>query len=91
MVYSCSWPYYQERFKIKPNYANIIQSCNLWRYYHEIEDSWKSVDSIIENYSANQASIIQIAGPGHWNDPDMLIIGNFGLSLDSIFKEPIFF
>lgn len=22
------------------------------------------------------------AGPGHWNDPDMLIIGNFGLSYE---------
>ncbi|MDK2413456.1 hypothetical protein QHH03_30670, partial [Aphanizomenon sp. 202] len=22
------------------------------------------------------------AGPGHWNDPDMLIIGNYGLSYE---------
>lgn len=22
------------------------------------------------------------AGPGHWNDPDMLIVGNFGLSYE---------
>jgi len=22
------------------------------------------------------------AGPGHWNDPDMLVIGNFGLSYE---------
>lgn len=26
--------------------------------------------------------IVPIAGPGHWNDPDMLIIGNFGLSYE---------
>ena len=27
-------------------------------------------------------SFAPFAGPGHWNDPDMLIIGNFGLSYD---------
>ena len=26
----------------------------------------------------------KFAGPGHWNDPDMLIIGNYGLSLDQV-------
>jgi len=25
---------------------------------------------------------VPTAGPGHWNDPDMLIIGNFGLSYE---------
>ena len=29
-----------------------------------------------------QDVIIANAGPGHWNDPDMLIIGNFGLSYE---------
>ena len=29
-----------------------------------------------------QDIIIANAGPGHWNDPDMLIIGNFGLSYE---------
>ena len=23
-----------------------------------------------------------MAGPGNWNDPDMIIVGNFGLSID---------
>jgi len=26
--------------------------------------------------------LIKYAGPGHFNDPDMLIIGNFGLSYE---------
>ena len=29
----------------------------------------------------------QFAGPGHWNDPDMLIIGNYGLSLDQVSQQ----
>ena len=30
----------------------------------------------------NQETLIAAAGPGHFNDPDMLIIGNFGLSVE---------
>lgn len=30
--------------------------------------------------SSNQEKIVDVAGPGGWNDPDMLVIGNFGLS-----------
>ena len=26
----------------------------------------------------------QFAGPGHWNDPDMLVVGNDGLSVDQV-------
>ncbi|MGJ2272354.1 hypothetical protein ACR8FF_22385, partial [Salmonella enterica subsp. enterica serovar Paratyphi A] len=29
-----------------------------------------------------QDEIAPNAGPGHWNDPDMLLIGNFGLSYE---------
>jgi hypothetical protein len=28
------------------------------------------------------AGMLDAAGPGHYNDPDMLIIGNFGLSFE---------
>jgi len=40
------------------------------------------VETIIDYYGNNQDVIVPIAGPGHWNDPDMLIIGNFGLSYE---------
>ena len=54
----------------------------MWRSDGDIDDSWNSVDAIIENYAKNQDKIISTVGPGHWNDPDMLIIGNFGLSYE---------
>lgn len=82
MIYSCSWPVYQIYSGIKPNYTSIINHCNLWRNWDDIQDSWSSVESIIEYYGKNQDSIVPHAGPGHWNDPDMLIIGNFGLSYE---------
>ncbi len=37
-----------------------------------ISDSWTSMIANIEK----QAHTAPYAGPGHWNDPDMLEIGN---------------
>ncbi|KAK7872542.1 hypothetical protein R5R35_013777 [Gryllus longicercus] len=82
MVYSCSWPVYQEENGMKPNLTKIAEHCNLWRNYDDIQDSWSSVQDIMEWFAKNQDVIVPHAGPGHWNDPDMLIIGNYGLSLD---------
>lgn len=78
IVYSCSWPAYTS----DPNYTAIIKSCNLWRNYNDIQDSWDSLTNIIDHYGDNQDDLAPLAGPGHWNDPDMLLIGNYGLSYD---------
>ncbi|CAK1584743.1 unnamed protein product [Parnassius mnemosyne] len=78
ILYSCSWPAYQNN----PDYTSIAKHCNLWRNYQDIDDSWTSVKNIMQWYAKNQDELVKYAGPGHWNDPDMLIIGNFGLSLD---------
>jgi alpha-galactosidase len=45
---------------------------NLWRTTGDIRDSW---DSMIDNVE-KQVATAPYAGPGHWNDPDMLEIGN---------------
>jgi len=82
MIYSCSWPVYQIYAGITPNFSSIIEHCNLWRNFDDIQDSWASLESIIDYYGNNQDNIAPNAGPGHWNDPDMLIIGNFGLSYE---------
>ena len=59
-----------------PNYKSISQHCNLWRNFDDIYDSWDSVLGIINYYGEDKDGFGQFAGPGHWNDPDMLIIGN---------------
>jgi alpha-galactosidase len=46
---------------------------NLWRTTGDIEDVWKSMATIGFD---KQTGLEQYAGPGHWNDPDMLEIGN---------------
>jgi len=47
---------------------------NLWRTTGDINDSWGSLSSIAFSQSANASG----AGPGGWNDPDMLVVGNLG-------------
>jgi alpha-galactosidase len=50
---------------------------NLWRTTGDIQDKWKSMTTIGFD---KQTGHEQYAGPGHWNDPDMLEIGNGGMT-----------
>lgn len=43
----------------------------LWRTTYDVRDSWKSLISILDI----NAELFPYAGVGHWNDPDMLIVG----------------
>lgn len=80
IVYSCSWPaYWGDRL---PNYPLIQKSCNLWRNYGDIQDTFADVLDIVDHYGDHEAEFADFAGPGNWNDPDMLIIGDFSLSID---------
>uniref|UniRef100_A0A674EBX5 Alpha-galactosidase n=1 Tax=Salmo trutta TaxID=8032 RepID=A0A674EBX5_SALTR len=80
--YSCSWPAYRGGLPPSVNYTLLGEICNLWRNYDDIQDSWDSVQDITDWFFDNQEILQPEAGPGRWNDPDMLIIGNFGLSVD---------
>ena len=93
IIYSCSWPAYisghgEDTNPIQDNttMAQLAQYCNLWRNYDDITDSWDSVSGIADywrrpyaNYS--NTAFLSVAGPGNWNDPDMLVIGCNGLSI----------
>jgi len=62
---------------------------NLWRTTGDIQDRWEGkkewepgdccnygVVAIVDQ----EASLYSYAGPGHWNDPDMLEVGNGGMT-----------
>jgi alpha-galactosidase len=49
---------------------------NLWRTTGDIGDNWSSLKSII----GQNAPLSGAAHPGAWNDPDMLEIGNGGMT-----------
>ena len=46
---------------------------NLWRTTGDIQDKWTSVLKILDNPNQQHP---ESAGPGAWNDPDMLEVGN---------------
>ena len=51
---------------------------NLWRTTGDIADRWPAMLRNVES----QDALANAAGVGHWNDPDMLEIGNGGMSAD---------
>jgi alpha-galactosidase len=67
IVYSiCAW-----------NYQSWMPGIgNLWRTTGDISDSWASMSSL-PNTNNTSASV---AGPGAWNDPDMLEVGRGGMT-----------
>ena len=56
---------------------------NSWRTTDDISANWKSMTGI----GFNQDPLALHAGPGHWNDPDMLEIGNKGLNPDECYTH----
>jgi alpha-galactosidase len=49
---------------------------HMWRTTSDIQDNWPRMLMIFDANSTYAA----FAGPGHWNDPDMLEVGNGGMS-----------
>jgi alpha-galactosidase len=49
---------------------------NCWRTTGDITDTWSSMAGL----GFGQAGHEKFAGPGHWNDPDMLVVGYVGWS-----------
>lgn len=50
---------------------------NSWRTTGDITDTWASLYNI---GFQRQVGLHPYAGPGHWNDPDMLVVGKVGWS-----------
>ncbi len=51
---------------------------NLWRTTGDITDEYR----VMAEIGFNQNGLEKYAGPGHWNDPDMLEVGNGGMNDD---------
>ena len=51
---------------------------NLWRTTGDITDKYARMAEI----GFGQAGLARFAGPGHWNDPDMLEVGNGGMTTE---------
>ena len=59
--------------------ADWARLTNAWRTGPDIRDSWPSLYSLaftIDKWG-------EYAGPGHWNDPDMMVLGNVTIGTES--------
>lgn len=61
---------------------------NVWEWGHAVDaNSWRTTGDIVDTWNSlydigfvRQKDLHPYAGPGHWNDPDMLIVGKVGWS-----------
>jgi alpha-galactosidase len=69
----------------RPIYFSLCQYGwdSVWKWGPSVGgNSWRTTDDIEDNYMSmsnigfSQAGLAKYAGPGHWNDPDMLEVGN---------------
>jgi alpha-galactosidase len=56
------------------NAPGLSKFANSWRTTGDIRDTWDSMRS--KGFSQDKWA--RFAGPGHWNDPDMLVVGWVG-------------
>lgn len=85
IVYSCSWPFYIPGHCESGGWGcsldKLQETCNLWRNFDDITELWGSVRNISKFWTRSYTSpFVRAAGPGHWNDPDMLLVGDVLLS-----------
>jgi alpha-galactosidase len=70
ILYSiCEWGHYS------PWKWGASAGGQMWRTTGDINDSW---DTIAEIGFKQQEGLHAYAGPGRWNDPDMLVVGMYG-------------
>ena len=61
---------------------------NVWTWGHAVDaNSWRTTGDINDTWASlydigfkRQVGLHPYAGPGHWNDPDMLVVGKVGWS-----------
>lgn len=54
--------------------SELTELATVWRTTNDIYDNWGSMAAI----GFNQDKWAPFGGPGHWNDPDMLVVGRVG-------------
>ncbi|GAB2807833.1 glycoside hydrolase family 27 protein [Lentzea nigeriaca] len=81
-------------YSINPNSFHAItgdkynwgEVADLWRTTEDLLDIWQNNN--VNSYPMGVGNVVDVtaplavqSGPGHWNDPDMLVVGRPGLSL----------
>src|SRR3954454_23555494 len=84
--------YSRMRDALKATGRNIVYSLcewgaqSPWEWGASVGHLWRTTGDISDNYASMEsrfelnAPLTVAAGPGHWNDPDMLEVGNGGMT-----------
>ena len=69
ILFSCSWPDYIRGGSVEANvnFTVLAETCNIWRIYNDIQDSWWHVLDIQDWWGEHQDVLAPAAGPGHFN------------------------
>ena len=52
----------------------VAETCNTFRAYGDIYDNFQSIFSIVNYYADDPDNFSRVAGPGNFNDADMVRI-----------------
>ncbi|VDP04822.1 unnamed protein product [Schistosoma margrebowiei] len=64
------------------DWKKLQNNCNLWRVTFNVQNNWRSIIDVINGYKLRNDILPKVAGPGHYTDPDMLVLGNNALLND---------
>ena len=95
ILYTCSWPVYGALSSACNGDLSteacfpgdqVAKSCSTWRVFKDIMDVYNlpghaGVRQIIDFYAHNNRTLRKVNGPGSFNDYDMLLAGDAGLSV----------
>lgn len=99
MAFICSYPYYQIhgggmsglKGGVDPDFYLASQICDTYRFMDDVNlpPADARIRDIIGFMSKHQDDMLAYTGPGHWPDPDMLLLGShltekYPLSLQKI-------
>jgi hypothetical protein len=70
VLFTCGWPSLDRN--VDWNY--LAKYCNMWRYLAAIKGDWLTVRMAINKWGKATENR-KFVGPGHWNDPNSLVIG----------------
>jgi hypothetical protein len=80
IFYSCDWPQVLRHLGSQANMTAVVQTCNQYRTYDDMTDNWQTLLNVLNYYASYDPLIKNYSSPGSFNDPDQLVIGDYGLS-----------
>ncbi len=70
----------------QPNWSLITSTCNVFKVYTDMEDSWVDLNKLIKYFGDNSRKIANKTGAGAWNDMNQVGRWKFSTSATEFWK-----